>query len=99
MERTAMHEQPQVNEPGPAQFPAAVGDLEKLARWVPKKEMAFLIDICERAQHYPDLLRPALLLCQAYAEIVARMLDQDPLPSFRQNIAQKLQHLRFRGGL
>jgi hypothetical protein len=99
MERTAMHRQLQSDEPSPVRFPVGLGDLEKLARWIPKKEMALLIDICERAQHDPDLARPALLLCQAYAEIVARMLDQDPLPSFRRNIAQRLQELRFRSGL
>jgi hypothetical protein len=61
-------------------LPVAPNDLEKLARWVPKKEMALLIEVCVRAQRDPDLARPALLLCSAYAERIARMLDQDPIP-------------------
>jgi hypothetical protein len=83
-------------EPGP---PVAPNDLEKLARWVPKKEMALLVEICERAQRDPDLARPALLLCSAYAERVARMLDQDPFPTVTRRIAERLQQLRARSGL
>src|SRR5690348_7488911 len=74
-----------VGEPGGfghSRIPAALGPghLDKLARWVPKKEMALLLEICERAQRDPDLVRPALLLCAAYGERVAKMLDQDPFP-------------------
>ena len=32
-------------------LPLAPADLDELARWVPKKEMALLIDLCERAWH------------------------------------------------
>jgi hypothetical protein len=74
-------------------------DLEKLARWVPKKEMALLVEVCERAQRDPDLARPALLLCSAYAERVARMLDQDPFPTVTRRIAERLQQLRAKSGL
>ena len=80
-------------------LPVAPNDLEKLARWVPKKEMALLIEVCERAQRDPDLARPALLLCSAYAERVARMLDQDPFPTVTRRIAERLQHLRAKSGL
>jgi hypothetical protein len=80
-------------------LPVTPGDLEKLARWVPKKEMALLIEICERAQHDPDLTRPALLLCSAYGERVARMLDQDPFPSVTGKIADRLRELRIENGL
>jgi hypothetical protein len=79
--------------------PVAPDDLEKLARWVPKKEMALLVEICERAQRDPDLARPALLLCSAYAERVARMLDQDPFPTVTRRIAERLQQLRAKSGL
>ena len=37
-------------------------------------EIALLIEICDRADRDPDLLRPAPLLCAAYARLVARML-------------------------
>ena len=74
-------------------------DLEKLARWVPKKEMALLAEVCERAQRDPDLARPALLLCSAYAERVARMLNQDPFPTVTRRIAERLQQLRAKSGL
>jgi hypothetical protein len=77
----------------------AAPDLEKLARWVPKEEMALLVEICERAQRDPDLLRPALLLCAAYAKIVAQMLDQDPFPTITQQITESLRQLRGRNGL
>ncbi len=83
-------------DPGP---PVAPNDLEKLARWVPKKEMALLVEVCDRAQRDPDLARPALLLCSAYAERVARMLDQDPFPTVTRRIAERLQQLRAKSGL
>jgi hypothetical protein len=82
-----------------AGLPVAPDDLEKLARWVPKKEMALLVEVCERAQGDPDLARPALLLCSAYAERVARMLDQDPFPNLTRRIAERLQELRVKSGL
>jgi hypothetical protein len=104
--------QPQLTTGGPAAspelenfaaldpgLPVAPSDLEKLARWVPKKEMALLVEICERAQRDPDLARPALLLCSAYAERVARMLDQDPFPTVTRGIAEQLQQLRAKSGL
>jgi hypothetical protein len=62
-------------------LPIDRSELEKLARWIPAKEMALLYEIFDRARSDPDLTRPALLLCSAYAERVARMLDQDPLPT------------------
>jgi hypothetical protein len=70
-------------EPGwrsaiPSDLPVGPSDLEELGRWLPKKEMELLIEICERAQCDSDLVRPALLLCLAYAQKVTRMLDQDP---------------------
>jgi hypothetical protein len=80
-------------------LPVAPGDLEKMARWVPKKEMALLTEICDRARRDPDLTRPALLLCSAYVKKVARMLDQDPLPTVTRKIADRLQQLRERNGL
>jgi hypothetical protein len=73
--------------------------LEKLSRWVPSKEMALLIEICERAHSDPDLLRPALLLCLAYIDRVARMLDQDPIPTVTEKVKDQLQRLRERQGL
>jgi hypothetical protein len=82
-----------------AVLPVAPHDLEKLARWVPKKEMALLVEVCERAQGDPDLARPALLLCSAYADRVARMLDQDPFPTVTRRIAERLQQLRAKSGL
>jgi hypothetical protein len=80
-------------------LPIAPGDLEKLARWIPNKEMTLLLEICDRARRDPDLTRPALLLCSAYAKKVARMLDQDPFPAIIQKIADRLQKLRARDGL
>ena len=80
-------------------LPLAPEDLEKLARWIPAKEMALLVEVCERAQRDPDLARPALLLCSAYAERVARMLDQDPFPTVTRRIAERLQQLRAKSGL
>ena len=80
-------------------LPVAPEDLEKLARWIPAKEMALLVEVCERAQRDPDLARPALLLCSAYAERVARMLDQDPFPTVTRRIAERLEQLRAKSGL
>src|SRR5215475_16076419 len=74
-------------------------DVEELARRLPKKEMALLVEICDRARRDPDLTRPALLLCSAYAERVARMLDQDPLPTVTKRIKDRLEELRERHGL
>jgi hypothetical protein len=74
-------------------------ELAELARWVPAKEMALLDEICDRASRDPDLLRPALLLCSAYAQRVARMLDQDPLPTLTRRIDERLQQLREKQGL
>jgi hypothetical protein len=80
-------------------LPIAPGDLEKLARWIPNKEMTLLLEICDRARRDPDLTRPALLLCSAYAKKVARMLDQDPFPAVTQMIAERLQELQARNCL
>lgn len=80
-------------------LPIAPGDLEKLARWVPKKEVALLTELCERARRDPDLMRPALLLCSAYGKRVARMLDQDPFPAVTGKLAERLRQLRQRNGL
>jgi hypothetical protein len=77
----------------------APGDLQELARWVPKKEMALLTEICERARLDPGLTRSALLLCSAYGELVSRMLDQDPFPAVTRKIAERLQLLREESGL
>lgn len=74
-------------------------DVEELARWVPKKEMALLVEICDRARRDPDLVRPALLLCSAYAERVARMLDQDPFPAVTRKLTERLRQLRAESGL
>jgi len=74
-------------------------DVEELARWVPKKEMALLVEICDRARRDSDLTRPALLLCSAYAERVARMLDQDPFPAITRKLAERLRRLREESGL
>jgi hypothetical protein len=79
--------------------PVAANDLEKLARWVPKKEMALLAELCERANRDPDLARPALLLCSAYAKRVARMLDQDPFPAVTRQLSERLRQLRAKSGL
>src|ERR1700740_1291076 len=83
----------------PADLPVDGTELEKLARWVPPKEMALLIEICERARNDPDLTRPALLLCLAYIDRVARMLDQDPIPTVTERIKDQLQRMRERHGL
>ena len=40
-------------------LPVGSGDLKKLARWVPEKEIALLVEICERARRiliWQDLL-------------------------------------------
>jgi hypothetical protein len=84
---------------GDADLPVNRTELEKLSRWVPSKEMALLIEICERAHSDPDLLRPALLLCLAYIDRVARMLDQDPIPTVTEKVKDQLQRLRERQGL
>jgi hypothetical protein len=84
---------------GSSVLPPAQEDLERLARWIPKKEMALLVEICERAQRDPDLARPALLLCSAYAKRVARMLDQDPFPTVTWQIDERLLQLRAKDGL
>jgi hypothetical protein len=82
-----------------AELPIGRAELEKLARWVPAKEMALLFEIFDRAGSDPDLTRPALLLCLAYAESVARMLDQDPVPTVSKKIKVCLDRLRQRHGL
>jgi len=74
-------------------------ELEKLARWIPAKEMALLFEIFDRSRSDPDLVRPALILCSAYAERVARMLDQDPLPTVTKRIKHRLEELREKHGL
>jgi len=61
--------------------------------------MALLSEICDRASSDPDLMRPALLLCAAYAQRVARMLDQDPLPALTRKINDRLDQLREKHGL
>ncbi len=80
-------------------LPVGRKELAELARWVPAKEMALLIEICDRANDDPDLLRPALLLCSAYAQRVAQMLDQDPLPTLTRKINDRLRQLREQQGL
>ncbi len=87
------------NAPIGTDLPIGRAELKKLARWVPAKEMALLSEIFDRALNDPDLTRPALLLCLAYAERVARMLDQDPLPTVTKQIKDRLQELRERQGL
>ena len=80
-------------------LPIDRSELEKLARWIPAKEMALLFELFDRARSDPDLARPALLLCSAYAERVARMLDQNPLPTVTRRIKDRLEELRERHGL
>jgi hypothetical protein len=82
-----------------ADLPIDRAELGKLARWVPAKEMALLSEIFDRAGSDADLSRPALLLCLAYAERVARMLDQDPFPTITKKLKDRLQELRERDGL
>jgi len=74
-------------------------ELEKLARWLPAKEVTLLFEIYDRARSDPDLTRPALLLFSAYATTVARMLDQDPFPTVTKNIKDRLAQLRERDGI
>jgi len=87
------------NAPIAAGLPIGQAELGKLARWVPAKEMELLFEILDRAGSDPDLTRPALLLCLAYAERVARMLDQDPFPTVTKKIKDRLEQLRQRHGL
>jgi hypothetical protein len=61
--------------------------------------MALLYEIFDRARSDPDLTRPALLLCSAYAERVARMLDQNPFPTVTKKIEDRLDQLRQKHGL
>jgi hypothetical protein len=82
-----------------AGLPLGRAELGKLARWIPVKEMALLFEIFDRANSDPDLTRPALLLCLAYVERVAHMLDQDPLPTLTKKIKDGLQKLRESHGL
>ena len=82
-----------------AELPVGRPELGKLARWIPTKEMALLFEIFDRSRSDPDLARPALLLCSAYAERVARMLDQDPLPTVTKRIKDRLEELREKHGL
>jgi hypothetical protein len=82
-----------------ADLPLDRMELEKLSRWVPAKEMALLVEICQRAHCDPELTRPALLLCLAYIDRVARMLDQDPIPNVTERVKDQLQRLRERQGL
>src|SRR6516162_3411804 len=74
-------------------LPIDRSELDKLARWIPAKEMALLYEIFDRARSDPDLTRPALLLCSAYAERVARMQDQDPLATVTRRIKDRLEPL------
>jgi hypothetical protein len=93
-------EEPELENPATTlELPITPEDLAGLARWVPPKEMALLIEICKRAQRDPDLSRPALLLCSAYGKEVARMLDQDPFPTVTRKIAEQLRQLRQQSGL
>ena len=80
-------------------LPIDRSELDKLARWIPMKEMALLYEIFDRARSDPDLTRPALLLCSAYAERVAVMLDQNPFPTVTKKIKGCLDQLRQRHGL
>jgi hypothetical protein len=57
------------------------------------EEVELLIETCERARRDPDLTRPAPLLCGAYAERAARILDQDPFPGITRKIADRLRQL------
>ena len=99
----SIHDAVRPPEPGrhaaSRELPIEAGDLDKLARWVPKKEMALLLEICDRAKRDPDLTRPALLLCSAYAKRVSRMLDQDPFPAVTRRIMDYLEQLRVQTGL
>ena len=87
------------NAPIEAGLPLGRAELEKLARWIPVKEMALLLEVYDRAISDADLTRPALLLCLAYVERVSRMLDQDPLPTVTKKIRDRLQELQESRGL
>jgi len=80
-------------------LPIDRSELEKLAGWIPAKELALLYEIFDRARSDPDLTRPALLLCSAYAERVAVMLDQNPFPTVTKEIEDRLDQLRQKHGL
>jgi hypothetical protein len=67
--------------PGLLQGSRLTGQSSRSWRGIPAKEMALLFEIFDRARSDPDLTRPALLLCSAYAERVARMLDQHTFPT------------------
>ena len=75
------------------------GTLDELGRWMPKKELALLAELCERGRNDAELARPALLLAQAYAKRVARLLDQDPLPAVTREIEAGLARLSLKDGL
>ena len=87
------------NAPIATGLPISRAELEKLVRWLPAKEVTLLFEIYDRARSDPDLTRPALLLCSAYATTVARMLDQDPFPTVTKKIKDHLAQLRERDGL
>ncbi|MGC2202329.1 MAG: hypothetical protein WA633_19600 [Stellaceae bacterium] len=89
----------EAKDPAACDFPISAGDLEALMRWIPQKERGLLIETCERARRDPDLTRPALLLCSAYGETIARMLDQDPFPAVTRKVAECLEKLRSTNGL
>ena len=55
--------------------------------------MAPLFEIVDRARSDPDLTRPALLLCSAYDERIARMQDQDLLYTITRRIKDRLEPL------
>lgn len=99
MHPRSAHEPKLENPADTRDLPITPEDLAALARWVPQKEMALLIEICKRAQRDSDLTRPALLLCSAYGKEVARMLDQDPFPTATRKITEQLQKLRQTSGL
>jgi hypothetical protein len=82
-----------------AKLLGAPDGLAAMARWVPAAEMALLTEIFERARREPALLRPALVLCLGYAQKVARLLDQDPLPRLSEEIESGLRRLREKDGL
>ena len=82
-----------------AGLPIDRAELKKFGRWIPAKELALLFEIFDRGRSDPDLARPALLLCSAYAERIARMLDQDPVPTVSKKIKDHLEELRKKHGL
>jgi hypothetical protein len=79
-------------------LPIDPAELARLERWIPAREMALVFEIFDRAGSDPDLMRPALLLWLAYAERVARMLDQDPFPTVTKRIKDRLEQLRAKHG-